>query len=1189
VTGDADPSSRPARPGDQSVLARLEADGRLTLNPCQLTETDPAAAEAAHAVVETKRSETRHEILGEIARGGVGIVLRARDADLGRDVAMKIIRDEHLGNDDVLARFVEEAQIGGKLQHPGIVPVYELGLRPEGQPYFTMKLVKGRTFAQIFEERKDPTEGLRRLLQSFEAVCQTIAYAHARGVVHRDLKPLNVMVGAFGELQVVDWGLAKVLDQALPESKRRVQQADVSIIETVRGGESSIHSRVGSVLGTPAYMPPEQARGDVDAVDQRSDVFALGAILCEILTGKPPYTGDAGTLVQQAAEANLADAMSRLDACGADADVVALAKNCLAPAPAARPKDAGAVAARIAACFAAAEQRARGAQEEAAAATIRANTAARSRRLAKALAATVLVAAAAGIGGWVWYGSAQAQRVSEADRAVDAELREAAALWGKARASRSQAAWAEAVAAGRTAEATARSRGASEASGSLAAKSAESIRAESENVAAQALRDTRDRAAIELCEEIRLESWDVEESVSDARYAAAFQPFGIDPDRASPGAAAEAIRASASVGALATALEAWADVRDAIGRPSQVLRAAAREADPDPWRTRLRDAKTRDDLAKLAGEADVASLPPLTLVALGDALGNHGDVDGAVAILSKTQATHPGEFAVNSRLAYWLGCVRPRRAEETIRYALAALARRPGSAALWNNLGTIYADRNDEQRAGEAYAEALRLAPKFAAAHANRARLALAHLEADGPARKAGLDRVIAGCNEAIGIDKKCVTAYATLGDALMEKGDTNGALEALREGARVRPESSQAHQLVAAGLATMGRRAEAEAELLKSIELDPGNAAAHNDLGGLLMRRRDLEGALRHCGEATRLEPDNPGFLRDLSNAHWERRDAAAAIDAVRRIVRLLPTEPGAYTDLGYVLRFAGQTAAAVKATRVVTMFAGGTHSSQLRLAEALLAAGDVAGATSALEEALNTGGGECSGCGDRIRWGLADAHERAGLFATAATDLRRLRERHAAGGPRLAESVRSIDRALALVDRLEKLKPELPAFVSGARMPESAEDCLAVASYVANSGRGARASALYAAAFEREPSLAEDTALRFRADAADEAAAAGTGAGEGAQLDAAARARLRRLALGWLRADLAACERRLGAVPASDPSAVEALLAGWMQEPRIAAVRDLEAVAALPADEQVEWNALWRDVEALRVRVSR
>ena len=153
----------------------------------------------------------RLQLFGEIARGGMGAVLKGRDTDLGRELAVKVLLDRHRDDPDLVRRFVEEAQIAGQLQHPGIVPVYDLGTFADHSPYFSMKLVRGRTLAELLQGRSSPDQDRPRFLGIFEAVCQTMAYAHARGVIHRDLKPSNVMVGSFGEVQVMDWGLAKVL------------------------------------------------------------------------------------------------------------------------------------------------------------------------------------------------------------------------------------------------------------------------------------------------------------------------------------------------------------------------------------------------------------------------------------------------------------------------------------------------------------------------------------------------------------------------------------------------------------------------------------------------------------------------------------------------------------------------------------------------------------------------------------------------------------------------------------------------------------------------------------------------------------------------------------------------------------------------------------------------------------------
>jgi serine/threonine-protein kinase len=254
-----------------------------------------------------------------------------------------------------------------------------------------MKLVKGQTLSSLLRERQNPAEERQRFLGIFAQICQTIAYAHARGVIHRDLKPSNVMVGAFGEVQVMDWGLAKVLARGGAEDDRQRTKTPAveTVIQTLRTGEGS-SSLAGSVLGTPAYMAPEQARGAVDDLDETSDVFGLGAVLCEILTGEPPYRGESVEEVhRRARDGDLADAHARVAASGADAEIVALARRCLACDRAVRPRHAGTVAREVRQYLDSLEARAR---EE----RVRA---ARARMRAVAAAAVVVVIAAVGLSG----------------------------------------------------------------------------------------------------------------------------------------------------------------------------------------------------------------------------------------------------------------------------------------------------------------------------------------------------------------------------------------------------------------------------------------------------------------------------------------------------------------------------------------------------------------------------------------------------------------------------------------------------------------------------------------------------------------------------------------------------------------------------------------------------------------------
>ena len=380
----------------------------------------------------------------------MGVILKGHDIDLGRDVALKVLHRDLAKRPDILQRFVEEAQIGGQLQHPGIVPVYELGLMADRRPYFTMKLVRGRTLAKILGEQAGPASGTRSILDVFAAVCRTVAYAHARSVIHRDLKPANVMVGAFGEVQVVDWGLAKVLRRGGVADERRAREAhhasgDSSVVETVRsdGSDAGSDSLAGSVMGTAAYMSPEQARGDIDQLDERSDVFALGAILCELLTGAPPYAGKKNAALVQAAHAQLDDALERLNRSGAAPALVKLAKECMAPAREARPRSANDVTHRIEAHLSSLEERARVAEIEVAEARVRTQAERRSKRLVAALATSVVAIVLFVAGTWLRSERQRAQRVARTVTEV------AEALSDADRAAR-EAAWAFGAERGRT-------------------------------------------------------------------------------------------------------------------------------------------------------------------------------------------------------------------------------------------------------------------------------------------------------------------------------------------------------------------------------------------------------------------------------------------------------------------------------------------------------------------------------------------------------------------------------------------------------------------------------------------------------------------------------------------------------------------------------------------------------------------
>lgn len=356
-------------------------------------------------------SEDRFQLLEEIAAGGMGSIIRTRDRLLNRDMAVKVLIDGIDQDAEIVQRFYEEAQINSQLQHPGIVPVYEVGRLKDSRPFFAMKLVKGQTLRKLLDQRSSPEINRSRVLGIFEQVCQTVAYAHSRNVIHRDLKPANIMVGAFGEVQVMDWGIAKILrdepHKSPPEAAGSPGQ-NVTKIRTLYGreGENQSDTQCGIVVGSLAYMSPEQALGEKEAVDERTDVFALGAILCEILTGQAPYVGKSTkALFRLAARGQMDEALQRLEHCGADAELIDLAKNCLEYEPELRPDNASKVADRMSDYFHSVETRLQQAELD----RTKLDEEKKRRHVSLALAATLIGSVLLAACCWIWMQSQQAE------------------------------------------------------------------------------------------------------------------------------------------------------------------------------------------------------------------------------------------------------------------------------------------------------------------------------------------------------------------------------------------------------------------------------------------------------------------------------------------------------------------------------------------------------------------------------------------------------------------------------------------------------------------------------------------------------------------------------------------------------------------------------------------------------------
>jgi eukaryotic-like serine/threonine-protein kinase len=856
----------------------------------------------------------RYQIFGEIARGGIGAILRGRDVDLGRNLAIKVLLEGHADNSVMLRRFIEEAQIGGQLQHPGIVPVYELGRFTDGRPFFTMKLVKGQTLAKLLEERKDvgragssrptgtvvgledsaqPTSSdLPRFLAIFEQVCQTLAYAHARGVIHRDLKPSNVMVGSFGEVQVMDWGLAKVLHEGGVADEQRSRERPrgddaLSLVETVRTATPGAESRAGSVLGTPAYMAPEQARGEVEHLDQRCDVFGLGAILCKILTGEPPFVGRSSEDIRRkAASADLAAAWGRLDGCGADRELIVLAKRCLAAQPGDRPRDASAVAREMTAYLAGVQERLRHAELERAAAQVKVREERKRRQLALALATAVLALVMLGVGGGLWLERQQAERQGETVRrearvraAVDGALDQAAAL-------RRQGRWPEAEA---------------------VIVQAESRLDESglDDLWPRLKQARVELALVARLENIRLKRLPRWEGESDDRsasgqYAKEFSEAGltVEGDEA---AVAMRIQESAIRMELVAALDDWAMVARDSTLALRLLRVARLANPSSDWNDRLhdpavwRDRKALESLAEKAATTEVPA-PLFTLLAV---LLHQVGADPE-PVLRAGQRRHPGDFSVNFDLARALHEVKPA---EAVGFYRAALVRRPGSSGVYSNLGAALFKKGDVEEAIAAFRCALEIDPNNAKVHDNLG---------SALCQKGAVEEGIAAYRRALEINPNYANVYSNLGFALEREGQLDEAIAACRRALEIDPKHVKALTNLGIALREKGRFEEAITNHRRAIEIDSKNASAYNALGATLYKKGAMEEAIAAFRKAIEIDPKHAHAHDNIGAILAEKGQVEEAIAAYRRATEANPRYARARGGLGYNLLRLGRFAEA-------------------------------------------------------------------------------------------------------------------------------------------------------------------------------------------------------------------------------------------------------------------------------------
>jgi len=1010
-----------------------------------------------------------HEVEAAIGRGGMGIVFRARHVRLNRPVAVKMLLAGAYAEPHERGRFQREAEAVARLRHPNVVQVHETG-EADGRPYFTMELVDGGSLAQ---EVAGTPQSVLPAAELVATLAQAIQAAHTCGIIHRDLKPGNVLLTPDGTPKISDFGLARRL-----------------------GGESEL-TRTGNALGTPSYMAPEQVEGKSGSVGTATDVYALGAILYELLTGRPPFKGESAeeTLRQVVSQEPVSP--TRLNA-KVPRDLETICLKCLHKTASRRYSSAHELAADLHRYLDGAPIRARrvGTSE-------RALKWARRRPAAALLIAALLVVLVAAVGTGFWF------RQQETDRRADKEQREAKArdaiLTALRRADdfRREERWQEAleILEGATAHVT----------------EANSPPLE------QSLHNAQSDFHIAKDLEIARESYPLspEGTLDDRQRASEFlrmfveAGFSLDDD-------AKAVAARISNSAIRDQLVAALDDRAVVAfrlddmplvkRFLMIAKLADRES---PWRERFRDSSIwgkSNQLQELAATAFISSPPPtehqLALLAL--LLNSSGANEQSVDLLGEACRRQPRNFWVHREMGFMLA--RIARYREATGYFRAALSLRPENSAAHEGLGHCFARLGQSDDAISEFRRAVECAPDRGP---TRDKLVWALAEGgywfDAEAE----------CRSALEADRTNYLPLLSLAEVLERNGRLEKALVPARKAAEIAPNSAKTQNALSAICVKLARHEEAILAYRRLIELkSPIFSLVDHLLARELVAAGRLEEAITVLQAAIARKPDHPQF----------------------------------HLEMGTIYQAHGKAEAAVEAFRKVTTFKDKSHWIWEGMAAIRLNQGRFGEARTALEQ-----------------------------FDEARTALEKVQKL-----PKGDEERRGRRRQLDLCHSLVAIENKLPAILAGMERPADASIQRALAEWCLTHKRlTATAADYYTSALATQPSLADDLEAGNRYHAACAAALAGCGIGEDVgKLDGDRRAALRRSARDWLTAEYDACAARHRVGKPGDRTIVATALRSWLKSDNLACIRDEQALAKLPTEDQRAWQALWENVAALAAR---
>jgi serine/threonine-protein kinase len=1122
-------------------------------------------------------------LLEELGRGGIGVVYKARQHHPERIVALKFLLGGLHDHAEHKTRFLAEADAIAQLSHPHIVQVHAVG-ESQGQPYLCLEYLEGGSLAAKSAGQPQPPITAARLL---EQLARAVEHAHERGVIHRDLKPANVLLAADGTPRIGDFGLA-------------------------RFGRPEL-TATGAILGTPAYMAPEQARADNKGVGPAADIWALGIILYELLTGQPPFRGvQALDTLQQVVEREPVAPRRLQPKVPRDLETICL--KCLAKEPHRRYRSAAALAEDLRRFLEGRSILARPAGP-----VERAVKWARRRPTA----ATLLVfAVLLAVGTGVWYHQDQIARAvartqaeqkrAQTEREADLALRQGREVHEKLWRQLGQEGGVFALL-----DNPARWQGQLQAMAAsikqtrALAQSAEGLLdgpmgVRLAELAALLQADSEDYKLAVALEKVRLDKIIVIEGRTQyaealPAYAAVFAAAGLPVVDGNTAALAEKIRRSPIREQLLAALDDWALLAYATRQyalAGSVL-ALARRADPDSQVTRLRDLTLWQDRQELAKAASACKrgpdnkrpgkgLSPQVYNLVGALLFEKAEGELWVR---EGQAAYPADFWLNVQLGLLMEKKRP---DEAAGFYRVAVALRPHNTAVHHLLGNAFYKKNDLDAAIKAYQRAIELDPRNANAHSNLGSALYAKNDRKGAIQEFNkaialdpklatahnslgialhdrndLDAAIKAYQRAIALDPRVATFHNSLGNALHDNKDPAGAIKAYQRAIAFDPKFAPAY--VNLGI-VLGDQKDPEGAIKayqRAIALDPRVAVVHDHLGNALHDKKDLEGALKAFGRAIELDPKLAPAHYNLGNVLGEKKDPEGALKAYRRAIELDPTLAMAHTNLGNILRRKKDLEGAIKAIHRAIELDPKLAEARGALGQALLAKGDFAAAKQATQQCLQ--------------------------LLSPGAPLQHLAQKQ----------LQMCHQGIKIVQRVD-------AILQGQSRATGAAESLGLARFCRVCHKHHAAARLYAAAFATDADLAANGRPPHGYLAACSAAAAAGQGRDGELLDAGKKAELRQLSLRWLRADLKRLAESLArrqtsdqpdpkkpaslleklSAPSAAPTPADILtvadrLQRWLVEPDLASVREEKTLCQLPAAEQKEWRQLWADRRALLQQV--